>query len=130
MPPVIMLTDEERVSIIVKAIKIGAKDYLLKKDLQTVDLASIIYRALGIEGETPSRALSELPIPEVYRRTSRNTTRALKASPRHCSSLSAGPSRRANSRDPLRVHPLRLPHHCTDCTRRHDYHLPRPARRG
>jgi len=51
MPPVIILTDEERVNVIVKAIKLGAKDYMLKKDLKALSLSSVIYRALGIEGD-------------------------------------------------------------------------------
>ncbi len=51
MPPVIILTEEERVNIIVKAIKLGAKDYMLKKDLKGISLSTVVYRALGIEGE-------------------------------------------------------------------------------
>ncbi|MGQ0658616.1 MAG: protein kinase domain-containing protein [Chromatiales bacterium] len=51
MPPVVILTEEERVNIIVKAIKLGAKDYMLKKDLKGINLSSVVYRALGIEGE-------------------------------------------------------------------------------
>jgi serine/threonine-protein kinase PpkA len=62
MPPVIMLTDEERVSVIVKAIKVGAKDYVLKRDLKNADLANIIYRALGIEGDdAEANTLNEIP---------------------------------------------------------------------
>lgn len=103
MPPIIMLTDEERVSIIVKAIKIGAKDYLLKKDLQTADLANIIYRALGIEGEdTDGGTLNELPNApagegEPTTRVDEDSTSTLQRT------SSPSQRRRSVNRDPLRV---------------------------
>lgn len=104
MPPIIMLTDEERISIIVKAIKIGAKDYLLKKDLQTADLANIIYRALGIEGEdTDGGTLSEVPLGTTV---DGDATTRIEEESNITVQRTSSPSHRRKTilRDPMRVH--------------------------
>jgi DNA-binding NarL/FixJ family response regulator len=80
MPPVVMLTEEERPSVIVHAMKLGAKNYLLKKDLKSIQLDAVIDDALGRTctvsadgdlastwgdgGDQPQRLDADLPVAE------------------------------------------------------------------
>jgi CheY-like chemotaxis protein len=60
LPPIVMLTDEDRTRVIVRAVKLGARDYLLKKELRTVKLAALIKEAMGLKPEEPE---TEEPLP-------------------------------------------------------------------
>ncbi len=105
MPPVIVLTDEERISVIVKAIKAGAKDYVLKRDLKNADLANIIYRALGIEAdEAEANTLNEIPALEAPTAATERTQGQEQNAPATQRSESAVTRRNGAPQDTIRVH--------------------------